>query len=82
MSKNGGHPLELPKFTTAEEIRPWFKTADDSLLAKITCLSLSDQDIREIPPELFKLTNLQKLDLSSNEPLQTLPPESGFIRKF
>ncbi len=40
----------------------------------VTELNLSEQELIELPPELFQLKNLIRLDLSSNQ-LSTLPPE-------
>ena len=41
-----------------------------------TELDLSSQDLHEIPPEIGKLTRLEKLDLTNNF-LKDLPPETA-----
>ncbi len=44
-------------------------------------LSLKREKLKEIPPEVFTLPNLQELDLSANK-LKSIPPEIAKLKKL
>lgn len=46
-----------------------------------TTLDLSNKDIRELPPQIGELQNLEHLDLSYNS-IEVLPPEIGKLTKL
>ncbi|MBG1240519.1 leucine-rich repeat domain-containing protein, partial [Nostoc sp. NZL] len=56
---------------TNEELLPIIKQAARD---KVTELDFSGQGLTTLPPEFGQLTNLQTLDLYSNQ-LSSLPPE-------
>lgn len=49
--------------------------------ATIEIVNLSYQGIEEIPPEIFRLPNLRRLDLKGNR-IKELPPEIGDLTKM
>ena len=48
---------------------------------EIEALSLMSNNLKEIPGDIQKLKNLQRLRLNNNQ-LKTLPPEIAFLRKL
>jgi Leucine-rich repeat (LRR) protein len=59
----------------AQQIRAWMNQEDITLLlTEIAALSLKDRNLRYIPPEIARFTNLLHLNLSENQ-LSTLPTE-------
>lgn len=57
----------------AKEIRTWMPLHTD-ILKTVTTISLVNKNLSVVPPELFMLENLERLDLSDN--LLTMLPEA------
>lgn len=73
---------DKPYLGTIEQIREWFEDEEKQpLLDSVTVLNLVDCGIARISKELFKLRNLESLDISANY-LTSLPPSIGQFKKL
>jgi Leucine-rich repeat (LRR) protein len=73
---------DKPKLETMEEIKEWFKNAQNRpLLDRVTTLTLKDRNIIQLPREIFQLRNLRVLDLHGNL-LETLPESIKIWKKL
>jgi len=68
-----GHDLGIPADANAEQIRAFFADeANQGVLERVTQLDLSNRNLRYLPDEVGRFTNLEHLDLSNN-PLNSVP---------
>lgn len=83
-------PAPLPEFTPGELLGPYelqeekfFDNLEDALSnpEKVYKLSLAGQKLKQIPAEVFALSNLQVLILSENK-IKFLPEEIGQLKNL
>lgn len=73
---------DKPSLETITQIREWFEDEkNQSLLDTVTVLNLEDCGIAQISKELFKLRNLESLNISANK-LISLPSSVGQFKKL
>ncbi|MGB7128588.1 MAG: F-box-like domain-containing protein [Candidatus Rhabdochlamydia sp.] len=73
---------DKPSLETVTQIRAWFEdTQNQSVLDTIAVLDLKDCGLAQISKELFKLRNLESLNISANN-LSILPPLIGQLKNL
>ena len=71
--REGEHALAIPANSTPQQIRAWFADeANQEVLRGVTELNLSGKELRHLPDEIGRFTELESLDLSNN-PLSIVP---------